>query len=56
MKQKKSYKSVPAAAVVKEYRLAIIGIWILHILTVPAARLPYLAGHLRTDNPCKRHL
>ena len=37
MKQKKSYKSVPAAAVVKEYRLAIIGIWILHILTVPAA-------------------
>ena len=32
MKQKKSYKSVPAAAVVKEYRLAIIGIWILHII------------------------
>ena len=52
MKQKKSYKSVPAAAVVKEYRR--------HLdpphPDCPGRRLPYLAGHLRTDNPCKRHL
>lgn len=37
MRQKKSYKSVQPDAIVKEYRLTIIALWILHVLTIPLA-------------------
>ncbi len=39
MKPKKSYKTVPAAAVVREYRRDVILTWVLHVLTIPLASL-----------------
>ena len=37
MRQKKSYKNIKPGAVVREYRLTIILLWLLHILTIPLA-------------------
>lgn len=37
MRQKKSYKNIKPGAVAREYRLTIILLWLLHILTIPLA-------------------
>ena len=37
MRQKKSYKNIKPGEVVREYRLTIILLWLLHILTIPLA-------------------
>ncbi len=50
MKPKKSYKTVPAAGVVREYRRDVVLAWVLHALTIPlAAMFVWLGASGRTS-------